>query len=50
MSYYAGADVPVFLLNVFTKGDRANLSRAEQNALQAILSKLAATYRKGPHK
>lgn len=47
VSYYAGADLPVFLLNVFTKGDRANLSKAEQNALHALLSKLPATYRKG---
>ena len=46
---YAGQDVPLFLLNVFTKGDRANLSKAEQNTLRAILSKMAATYRKGPY-
>jgi hypothetical protein len=39
--------VPVFLLNVFTKGDRANLSKAEQNALRIILVKMAETYRKG---
>lgn len=44
--YYAGQDVPLFLLNVFTKGDRANLSKAEQNALRMILSKLADIYRK----
>jgi hypothetical protein len=36
--YYAGEDVPLFLLNVFTKGDRANLSKAEQNILRGILS------------
>jgi len=47
--YYAGQNVPLFLLNVFTKGDRANLSKAEQNILRAILSKMADTYRKGPH-
>ena len=47
--YYAGQDVPVFLLDVFTKGDRANLSKAEQNILRSILAKLAETYRKGPH-
>ena len=49
MSYYAGTEMPVFLLNVFTKGDRANLSKAEQNTLRGILSKLADTYRRGPH-
>lgn len=48
VTFYAGRDVPVFLLNVFTKGDRANLSPAERNALAAILPRLAAAYRKGP--
>lgn len=47
--YYAGQDVPLFLLNVFTKGDRANLSKADQNTLHGILSKIAEAFRKGPH-
>jgi len=47
--YYAGEDVPIFLLNVFTKGDRANLSKAEQNKLRGILSLMAETYRRGEH-
>ena len=46
--YYAGLDVPIFLLNVFTKGERANLSKAEQNALRVILGGIAEQYRKGP--
>ena len=45
--YYDGDDVPLFLLNVFTKGDRANLSKAECNELRAILAKMAQTYREG---
>ncbi len=45
--YYGGDDVPVFLLNVFTKGDRANLSKAECNELRAILAKMAQVYREG---
>lgn len=48
MFYYGGDDVPLFLLNVFTKGDRANLSQAERNELRSILSQLAETYRRGP--
>jgi hypothetical protein len=47
ITYYAGKDLPLFLLNVFSKGERANLSRAEQNALRALLGRLADTYRKG---
>ena len=46
MTYYAGDTLPVFLMNVFAKGDRANLSKAEQNILRNILSAIADTYRK----
>ena len=37
--------MPLFLLNVFTKGDRANLSKAERNELRAILARMAQIYR-----
>jgi hypothetical protein len=45
--YFAGEDVPVFLLNVFAKGDRVDLSQAERNELRDELAGLAADYRKG---
>jgi hypothetical protein len=45
--YYAGESAPLFLLNVFTKGDRSNLSKAEQNALRTILPKIVESYRQG---
>ncbi len=35
----------MFLLNVFTKGDRANLSQAERNMLRTRLPVLVAAYR-----
>jgi hypothetical protein len=47
ISYYGGPDVPVFLLAIFAKGDRANLSKAERNELRQVLALLAAEYRKG---
>jgi hypothetical protein len=47
VSYYAAADVPVFLLALINKGDGANLSKAEQNALREKLSRIAETYRAG---
>ena len=47
ISYFAGDDVPVFLLNIFSKGERANLSPAERNTLRVILADLAAAYRSG---
>ncbi len=43
--YFAGADVPVFLLAIFGKGDRDNLTKAERNRLAGTLTKLADAYR-----
>lgn len=47
VTYYGGDDLPVFLLNVFKKGERVNLSKAEINALREELSHLARDYREG---
>jgi len=44
--YYAGADVPLFLLALINKGERANLTNSEKNALAAILPMLGDAYRK----
>jgi hypothetical protein len=45
VTYYAAADVPVFLLAVIDKGERADLTQAERNALRAELAGLAKDYR-----
>ncbi len=45
--YCAGENVPLFLLNVLTKGDRANLTKAEQNELSGLLSQIVGGYSKG---
>ena len=34
--YFGGGDIPVFLLTVFGKGEKANLSQGERNALRQI--------------
>ncbi|MBV8840625.1 MAG: type II toxin-antitoxin system RelE/ParE family toxin [Alphaproteobacteria bacterium] len=47
VTYYAAPDVPVFLLAVINKGERANLSKAEQNVLRSELSAIAEDYRAG---
>jgi hypothetical protein len=47
VSYYAAEDVPVLLLALINKGERANLSKAEQNDVRVRLSRFAQTYRKG---
>jgi len=43
--YFAGADVSVFLLAIYGKGDKANLTKGERNALAAVLPQLAEAYR-----
>ncbi len=37
----------MFLLNVFSKGERVDLTQAERNALKAELPLLVEDYRKG---
>lgn len=45
VTFYSGEDVPVFLLEVFKKGDRINLSQKERNELKQVLADLAEDYR-----
>lgn len=45
ITFYSGDDVPVFLLNVFAKNEKTDLSQAERNEIKAVLSALADTYR-----
>ena len=47
VSYYAGEDIPVFLLDIFSKGEKINLTQSERNALKEILQGLAEDYRTG---
>lgn len=46
ITFYSGQDVPVFLLNVFSKGERVDLTQAERNALKAELPMLVEEYRR----
>jgi hypothetical protein len=50
ITYFGGVDIPVFLLNIFAKGDKANLAKAEVNALKIILTRLGTAYREGVKK
>jgi hypothetical protein len=47
IAYYGGDDIPVFLLSVFAKGDKVDLSKAECNELHEELEGLAEDYRRG---
>lgn len=46
ITFYSGLDIPVFLLNVFAKGDKVNLTKAECNTLKKVLDRIAEAYRK----
>ena len=38
--YYGGGDIPVFLLTVFGKGEKGNLTQSERNALRLLTATL----------
>lgn len=38
--YFRNETIPVFLLNVFSKNEKANLSKAERNALKKLATEL----------
>jgi hypothetical protein len=47
ITFYAGARIPVFLLALYSKGERANITKAERNELRSVLGSIVETYRKG---
>jgi len=54
VTFFSGPDIPVFLITVFAKGEKANLTRAEANKLSSLTDILKKTYRpqrrtKGEH-
>lgn len=47
MIYYFHDDqLPLFLLTVFAKNEQANLTKAEQNEMRALLPRLVDGYRR----
>lgn len=47
VTYYCADDVPIFLLEVYKKGEKLNLSKAERNEVKDTLFGLADAYREG---
>ena len=45
ITFFTGEQMPVFLITVFAKGDKANLTKSERNALAAMTATLADSYR-----
>jgi len=45
VTYFGGDDVPVFLLDVYGKGRKADISPRERNELRAVLALIAEAWR-----
>ena len=50
ITFYAADDVPVFLLDIYGKGEKVNLSKSEKNQLRDILRTVADEYRQSVRK
>lgn len=47
ITFYSGPPVPVFLLAIFGKNEKSNLSKSEANALKKVLGDIVAEYKTG---
>ena len=50
LHYYAADDVPLFLMALVDKGQRADISKAERNELKKVVAGIADDYREGMRK
>lgn len=47
ITFFSGADIPVFLLNVFAKGEKVVLTPVERRELSNVLKSMVEIYRAG---
>ncbi len=45
VTFYSGPPVPVFLLTIFGKNEKSNITKGEVNALRKLLNQIVAEYR-----
>ena len=45
ITFFSGTDVPVFLLNIFAKNEKATLTLKERSVLKAVLAEIVSVYR-----
>lgn len=45
ITFYTGEDIPVFLLDLYAKGEKIDLTQGEKNTLKRLLQRLAESYR-----
>jgi hypothetical protein len=44
ITFYSGVEIPVFLLNIFAKNEKIDLSAAERKTIKSVLSELVKIY------
>lgn len=42
--YYHSEDIPLFVLALFAKNEKANLTKAERNELKALMPQIVEAY------
>lgn len=47
ITYFCADDIPVFLMDVYAKGEKISLTKAEKAALKKELASFAEAYREG---
>ena len=45
ITFFTGTDIPVFLLNIFPKNEKTDLTPKERRVMKNVLTDLAKTYR-----
>ena len=48
ITFYSGEDIPVFLLDVYAKGEKIDLTQDEKKTLRSILGTIVEAYRRRP--
>jgi hypothetical protein len=47
VTFFSGTGIPVFLLNIFAKNEKTDLTPKERRVLKTILAEMANAYRSG---
>ena len=45
ITFYSGEDIPVFLITMFTKNEKTDLTQKERNILKQVLPEVAKAYK-----
>ena len=46
ITFFSGHDIPVFLVDIFAKGDKLDLSREDQNSLKFVFENIVEVYKR----